>query len=181
MSSTSAATLTENSTLNKLLSFRGSAAFFIKIFAGLFLLALFADNYHKGHQEDQATDLYISAPKIDDIYFLDFRVLSDDLRPRQKYRLAKVVDITGDVVTLLYGNVFYWQQQSLIDSIRYGRLRYKKYFESKRYDFNLTELKNLRETNAIYQVKRPDLNTLYGNYVNPLTENKKSSLYCLNI
>jgi len=167
----------EKSRLSKFFAFKGSVAFFIKIFVALFVLALFVDGYHKSQQEQQATDLYIGAPKIDDIYFLDFRVMSEDLRPREKYRLAKVVDITGDIVTLRYGNVFYWQQHSLIDSIRYGQLRQKKYFEPKRYDFNLTELKNLRETNAIYQVKRPDLNILYGNYVNPLTENKKSSLY----
>jgi len=167
----------KKSTLNKLLSFKGSTSFFIKIFVGLILLSLLVDGYNKSVQEDQETELFISAPKIDDIYFLDFRVISDNLRPREKYRLAKVVDITGDIVTLLYGNVFYWQQQSLIDSIRYGQLRQKKYFESKRYDFNLTELKKLRINKAIYQVKRPKLNVLYGNYVNPLKENKKSSLY----
>jgi len=177
LSSTTATSLTDKSTLNKLLSFRGSTAFFIKIFVGLFLLALLADGYHKSYQEEQETNFYISSPKVDDIYFLDFRLLSDDLRPKQKYRIAKVVDITGDVVTLLYGNVFYWHQQGLIDSIRYGQLRYSKYFESKRYDFTVDELKSMRTDEAIFKVKRPKLNVLYGNYVNQIVENEHSSLY----
>ncbi|NQY50992.1 MAG: sel1 repeat family protein, partial [Colwellia sp.] len=109
---------------------------------------------------------YLASPKIDDIYFLDFRVLSDALRPKEKYRLAKVVDITGDTVTLLYGNMFYLRQQTLKDSIHYGQLRYKGYFESKRYDLTLTQLKAMHDSTAIYMIKRPDLNMLYGNYIN---------------
>lgn len=177
MSSTSAEILVEKSIFTKLRSFKGSVAFFIKIFVVLLLLAMVVDGYQKYYQEQRATDSYLSTPKIDDIYFLDFRVLSDDLRPREKYRLAKVVDITGDVVTLLYGNVFYWQQQSLIDSIRYGQLRHSKYFESKRYDFKVSELKVLRANEAIYQIKRPELNVLYGNYVTPLVDGGHNNLY----
>lgn len=125
--------------------------------------------YGKSTQSQQENDeslVYLASPKIDDIYFLDFRLLSDSLRPKEKYRIAKVVDITGDMVTLLYGNVFYLRQQSLKDSIRYGQLRYKDYFESKRYDISLAQLKKMHDTSAIYMIKRPDQNMLYGNYIN---------------
>lgn len=43
---------------------------------------------------------------INDIYFLDFRLLSDKLRPKNKYIIAKIFDITEDNVTFLYGNFF---------------------------------------------------------------------------
>ena len=133
------------------------------------LLALCLFIYNKSTQSQQENDdslAYLASPKIDDIYFLDFRVLSDALRPKEKYRLAKVVDITGDTVTLLYGNMFYLRQQTLKDSIHYGQLRYKGYFESKRYDLTLTQLKAMHDSTAIYMIKRPDLNMLYGNYIN---------------
>ena len=136
--------------------------------------------YKKSTQSQQENDdslLYLASPKVDDIYFLDFRVLSDNLRPNEKYRIAKVVDITGDVVTLLYGNIFYLRQQSLKDSIRYGQLRYKDYFESKRYDLTLTQLKTMHDSNAIYMVKRPDKNMLFGNYVNDPKTELNTSLY----
>ena len=88
-----------------------------------------------------------------------------------------MVDITGDVITLLYGNVFYLHQQSLIDSIRYGQLRYKGYFESKRYDLTLTQLNQMHVSEAIYMVKRPDNNMLYGNFVNEPKAPVSSTVY----
>lgn len=142
------------------------------------LLCLFI--YKKSTQSKQENDdslLYLANPKVDDIYFLDFRILSDNLRPNEKYRIAKVVDITGDVVTLLYGNIFYLRQQALKDSIRYGQLRYKDYFESKRYDLTLTQLKTMHDTSAIYMVKRPDNNMLFGNYVNNPETELSTNLY----
>ncbi len=149
----------------------------LKIFA-LVLLVLFI--YKKSTQsqyEDDATLQYLAQPKIDDIYFLDFRLLSDNLRPKEKYRIAKVVDITGDIITLLYGNVYYLRQQSLKDSIRYGQLRFKEYFETKRYDFSLKKLQAMQASGAIYMIKRPEQNMLYGNYINDPEPESGTSLY----
>lgn len=146
----------------------------------LVLLALCLFIYTKSTQsqeEDDASLTYLASPKVDDIYFLDFRVLSDSLRPKEKYRIAKVVDVTGDTITLLYGNMFYLRQQSLKDSIRYGQLRYKDYFEGKRYDLTLAELKAMYDSAAIYMIKRPDQNMLYGNYINDPKPVINSSLY----
>ncbi|MFT5003505.1 MAG: hypothetical protein ACI952_001858, partial [Flavobacteriales bacterium] len=47
-------------------------------------------------------EFYLTSPKVDDIYFLDFRLLSENLRPNEKYRIVKVVDITSDIVKLIY-------------------------------------------------------------------------------
>ena len=149
----------------------------IKIFV-LVLLGLFI--YKKSTQsqfEDDATLQYLAQPKIDDIYFLDFRLLSDNLRPKEKYRIAKVVDITGDIITLLYGNVYYLRQQSLKDSIRYGQLRFKEYFETKRYDFSSKKLQVMQASGAIYMIKRPEHNMLYGNYINDPEPELGTSLY----
>jgi TPR repeat protein len=149
----------------------------VKIFA-LILLGLFI--YKKSTQsqyENDATLQYLAQPKIDDIYFLDFRLLSDNLRPKEKYRIAKVVDVTGDIITLLYGNVYYLRQQSLKDSIRYGQLRFKEYFETKRYDFSLKKLQAMQASGAIYMIKRPEQNMLYGNYINDPEPELGTSLY----
>jgi hypothetical protein len=149
----------------------------LKIIALLFLCLFIYKKSNQSQQEDDNSLTYLISPKVDDIYFLDFRLLSENLRPNEKYRLAKVVDITGDMVTLLYGNVFYLRQQALKDSIRYGQLRYKEYFESKRYDIKLAQLKAMYESKAIYMIKRPDHNMLYGNYINDPEPKKGSALY----
>jgi hypothetical protein len=133
----------------------------------LIVLLIIINNFVQGQNKDKEnSQAYLSAPQVDDIYFLDFRLLSDNLRPTEKYRIAKVVDVTGDIVTLLYGNVFYLRQQSLKDSIRYGQLRYKQYFETKRYDLTLAQLQAMFDLSAIFMIKRPENNMLYSNYIN---------------
>jgi len=161
------------------LRFNGSftVANILKIIALFFLCLFIYKKSSQSQQEDDNSLTYLTSPKVDDIYFLDFRLLNENLRPNEKYRLAKVVDITGDIVTLLYGNVFYLRQQALKDSIRYGQLRYKEYFESKRYDLKLSQLKVMYDASAIYMIKRPDHNMLYGNYINDPEPKQRSALY----
>ncbi len=149
----------------------------LKVFVLLALCLFIYNKSTQSQQEEDASLIYLTNPKVDDIYFLDFRVLSDNLRPKEKYRIAKVVDVTGDIITLLYGNMFYLRQQSLKDSIRYGQLRYKDYFEGKRYDFTLAQLKEMHDSAAIYMIKRPEQNMLYGNYINAPKPDVRSSLY----
>jgi len=143
----------------------------------LIAFLVLAYNSSTAEQEDASSLDYIKAPQVDDIYFLDFRVLSDNLRPKEKYRLAKVVDITGEVISLQYGDFFYVRQQGLKDSIRYGQLRYRKYFQPKRYDYPLTELQTLWNSGAVFMVKRPVLGLLYGNYVSTQQEQVAATHY----
>ena len=131
--------------------------------------------YDEDITEKNQTLAIISNPKINDIYFLDFRVLTDKLRPKEKYRIAKVVDITGDVVTLLYGRFYYQYQNAAVNGIQYGQLRYKDYFESKRYDIPLSDIKSMYSNKAIYLAKRPIRNRLYGNFVSPIKAKEVSS------
>ena len=120
------------------------------------------------YQIEQSQSLaIISNPKINDIYFLDFRKISDDLRPKEKYRIAKVVDITGNIVTLLYGTLYFNHQRAAINSIKYGQLSYRNYFEPKRYDLPLKTIENMYHNGAIYLAKRPIRNKLFGNVVGP--------------
>lgn len=123
---------------------------------------------YKGYKTEESQTLaIISNPKVNDIYFLDFRLLSDKLRPNEKYRIAKVVDITGDIVTLVYGRFFYQYQNAAINSIQYGQLSYKDYFESKRYDIPLKTIKIMYDEQAVYLAKRPIRNKLFGNFIGP--------------
>lgn len=122
----------------------------------------------KADKTSQAENLaIIQSPKINDIYFLDFRLLSDKLRPHQKYRIAKVVDITGDVITLIYGRLLYNNERAAINSIKFGQLRYSGYFESYRYNLTHQEIQAMYENGSIYSAKRPFRKKLYGNFIAP--------------
>jgi len=176
MKSTMKAEIMTRKTVSNLNSYF-TVANVLKIIILVWLCLFIYNKTHQSKQEDANSLAYLASPKVDDIYFLDFRLLSENLRPNEKYRIAKVVDITGDIVTLLFGNVFYLRQQAMKDSIRYGQLRYKGYFESKRYDLNLSQLKTMHDSTAIYMIKRPDKNMLYGNYINDPKPKVSSTLY----
>ncbi len=134
-------------------------------------------------EEKQQTLAIVSEPQVNDIYFIDFRLLGDDvrkkLRPTEKYRIAKVVDITGDIVTLLYGVFYYQRQHAVRNSIQYGQLRYSKYFETKRYDIPHSDILAMHQNEALYVAKRPVGNKLYGNFVNPIKDKVTSELFIL--
>tara|TARA_B110000908_G_C10167044_1_gene408956 strand:- start:122 stop:958 length:837 start_codon:yes stop_codon:yes gene_type:complete len=133
----------------------------------LVVLFLIFIEYDTSKGEVNQTLAIILNPKVNDIYFLDFRLLSEKLRPTEKYRIAKVVDITGDIVTLVYGSFFYQRHHAAMNSIQYGQLSYKDYFESKRYDIPLNTVKNMQKNRAIYLAKRPIRGKLLGNLVGP--------------
>jgi hypothetical protein len=154
-----------------------SVSTWLKIFVFVTIICFFAHRFNQTELIESESARYVHSPKINDIYFLDFRLLSDALRPNEKYRLAKVVDITGDVVTLQYSNIFYLRQHSLKDSIRYGQLTYRKYFEPKRYDFSVEQIKTMWQSGAIYLVKRPILDKLFGNNVSPEKVHNSADLF----
>ncbi len=144
------------------------------VFKAMIILGLWYFSYlkYQSYQAEQAQTLAItSQPQINDIYFLDFSMFkaqfSAELKPLEKYRIAKVVDITGDTVTLRYGVFYYKQLSAAINSIRYGRLAFADYFAPKRYQYSHAELKNLHASSVISLAKRPVKDMLYGNSVSP--------------
>ncbi|MCP4990765.1 MAG: hypothetical protein GY928_33405 [Colwellia sp.] len=58
----------------------------LKVFVLLALCLFIYNKSTQSQQEEDASLIYLTNPKVDDIYFLDFRVLSDNLRPKEKYR-----------------------------------------------------------------------------------------------
>lgn len=132
---------------------------------------------YQNHLKQQQTFEIVSAPQVNDIYFFDFRVFKDDLRPTEKYRLAKVVDITGDIVTLVYGSFYYQRQHAAINSIYYGQLSYKDYFEAKRFDYKHSEIQDKLTSGAIYLAMRPVQEKLLGQRIGPEPVQYRASIF----
>lgn len=127
---------------------------------------------------NQQTKAYIASPVIGDLYYLDFRLVQDNLRPTEKFRMAKVTDITGDVVTINYSSYFYLKSHELTEAIRYGQLRFGRFFQQRRHDLTIPELEAMIESGAILRARRPDGNVLDGNVVVPDKQfANKSSLF----
>ena len=171
------------STHKRVINTRHISTLFKMLIAAIFLCILcFGYLKYQAYQNEQfQTQTIISSPQINDIYFIDFRLLAEfnhnKLRPTEKYRIAKVIDVTGDIITLVYGAFYYQRQHAAINSIQYGQLSYTDYFEPKRYDIPLNKIKDMRTDEAIYLAKRPVRNKLYGSLIGPEKSTQSSHLY----
>ncbi|MDG1751860.1 MAG: hypothetical protein P8I03_09410 [Thalassotalea sp.] len=120
---------------------------------------------HKIEQVESST--LILSPQANDIYFLDFRKIDEQLVRKNKYKLAKVIRISDDNVAIVYGSFFYQWQYSVVNSIKHGDLSNNDYFELIPDYIPFTKIKEMQRSGAIYLVKRPVRNKLYGNFVSP--------------
>ena len=116
---------------------------------------------------------HVLLSKVNDIYFLDFGLFSDELKlkhnlaRKNKYKLAKVVRVTDDNVAIVYGRFFYQWQYSVVSSIKYGDLSNDDYYMPIPDYIPLSKIREMKSNGAIYLVKRPVRNQLYGNFVRP--------------
>jgi hypothetical protein len=65
----------------------------------------------------------------------------------------------------VYGRFFYQWQYAVVNSIRYGDLANKDYFGLIPDSVSFNKIKEMRKNGAIYLVKRPVRNKLYGSSV----------------
>jgi hypothetical protein len=146
----------------------------ISKFVGTLLTLMVLGYFVQGEIDKiQKSDQFIDNPAINDFYHVDFRFLSSELRPNEKYRIAKVLDITGDVVTVVYSRLFYNMQRGADESIRVGHVTHFSFFSRKKYHYSFAKLESLREQGAIYRVERPVKNRLRGK---PVVRAKKRFL-----
>lgn len=123
--------------------------------------------YEEHKTEQLEASVLIVNPKINDIYFLDMRLLNSNLERKNKYKLAKVVRVTDDNVVIVYGNFFYQWQYAVVNSIQYGDLSNSDYFTLIPDYIPFSKIQEMKRNGSIYLVKRPIQNKMYGNFVSP--------------
>jgi len=150
----------------------------ISKFLGTLLTLMLLVYFVKGAiEQSQWSDKFIEKPAVNDFYHVDFRYLSSELRPNEKYRIGKVTDITGDVVTVVYSRLFYRMQRGGDESIRVGHVTHFSFFSRKEYHYSFAELQKMRSQGAIYRVERPVKNRLRGKPVVVTKKRFTSSTY----
>ncbi len=134
----------------------------------LLVLIFFGYERYEQHKTEQAeTSVLILTPKVNDIYFLDMRLIKDKLERKNKYKLAKVVRVSDDNLAIVYGSFFYQWQYAVVNSIQYGDLSNSDYFTLIPDYLSFSKIKEMKSNGAIYLVKRPMQNKIYGNFVSP--------------
>jgi len=125
------------------------------------------ERYASDKTEQIEASIFISTPQRNDIYFLDLRLLSDKLDIKNKYKLAKIVRVNNDNVAIVYGKFSYQWQSAVVNSIEYGDLSNKDYFTLMPDYIPFSKIKKMWDNGAIYLIKRPVRNKLYGHFVSP--------------
>jgi len=138
---------------------------FSKFLGTLLTIMLLAYFVQGAIEKQQLSDQFIEKPAVNDFYHVDFRYLSNELRPTEKYRVGKVVDITGDIATVVYSRLFYNMQRGADESIRVGHVTHFSFFSRKEYHYSFAKLQEMRSQGAIYRVERPVGNRLRGKLV----------------
>ena len=123
--------------------------------------------YEEHKAEQTQTSAFILNPQVNDIYFLDMRLIKDKLKRKNKYKLAKVIRVSDDYVAIVYGSFFYQWQYAMVNSIEYGDLSNSAYFTLIPDYIPFSKIKEMKSKGAIYLVKRPLQNKIYGNIVSP--------------
>lgn len=138
------------------------------LLTSLLVIIYFGYERYKQYKAEQAeTSVLILNPKVNDIYFLDMRLINGKLERKNKYKLAKVVRVSDDNVAIVYGSFFYQWQYAVVNSIQYGDLSNSDYFALIPDYISFSKIKEMKDTGAIYLVKRPMQNKIYGNFVSP--------------
>jgi TPR repeat protein len=143
----------------------------------LLIAAVAGGLFYKNLQLNAQTKAIIAEPKLNDLYYVDFRLIKDNLRPAEKFRMAKVQYITGDVVTINFSSYFYLKEHELNEAIRYAQLRYEKFFQEKRHNYKISKLQEMVDSGAIVLARRPDGNVLDGNVVVPDSHFESNSMF----
>lgn len=134
----------------------------------LFVIIYFGYNRYQQHYIEKAeAEILVLNPQVSDIYFLDMRLINDKYVRKNKYKLAKVIRISDENVAIVYGKFSYQWQYSVVNSIQYGELSNDDYFTQIPDYFSLSQIKEMKNNGAIYLIKRPVKNKLYGNFVRP--------------
>lgn len=134
----------------------------------LFVIMYLGYERYDEHSTEQAkASIFILNPQVDDIYFLDMRLVQNNLERKNKYQLAKVSRVSDDGVSIVYGSFFYQWQYAVVNSIKYGDLSHIDYFTLIPDFIAFEKIQEMKHNGAIYLVKRPIQNKIYGNFVNP--------------
>jgi len=148
-------------------------------FIGAFILLVLASSFYfyKTIQKNKEADAYLANPKVNDFFFIDYSKYGVETRPNERYRLARLVDITGEWYTVVYGNYFYSYPNKIEDSFRFEQVTNQRYFEKKRYEYSKNQLTAMKRNGKIVSVLRPQAGMLFGSDVTMKTDKLPRGVY----
>ena len=118
----------------------------------LIVIAYFAYSIFENKQQQAE---FLSAPKVDDVLILDMGHLIKDRKYQTQYRVAQVLSVEEDSITLKQGSYTYRKKRGAERAIKLDSLMLSNYFRPALISFKKSELAALHEQGAIDEIFRP--------------------------
>lgn len=154
---------------------------FGKIFAdiiGIVLLAaaIFAYSNYQQYNRMQI----ISAPNINDFYFVDYHSINPSSDNRFRYLPLKISAIEDDMITFKVGNIGFTEQVAITEHVKFDMAIKPIFYREHDLTVSMQTIRNWAEKEIIYDIARPDniyINGWIVMHLNELPEDQKVSVY----
>ncbi|WP_286265029.1 tetratricopeptide repeat protein [Thalassotalea atypica] len=146
----------------------------LPMYTGLVLMILALCYWqYQAYQKELQTQAYITSPKVNDFYFLNYQGIAENIRPHEKYRLAKVTIVNGNEVSVVYSRYIYAKMSALKIDIKGGMVIDSRYFNRNEHKYTIPQFQAFYRKDIVTEVLRPKSNRLFGNVVvNDVSINK---------
>ena len=123
----------------------------------LFVILLIVITYfsYSIFENKQQQAEFLSAPKVDDVLILDMGHLITDRKYQTQYRIAQVLSVEEDSITLKQGSYTYRKKRGAERAIKLDSLMLNNYFRPTLISFKKSELAALYDQGAIDEIFRP--------------------------
>lgn len=123
----------------------------------LFVIALIVIAYfaHSLFENKQQQAEFLSSPKVDDVLILDMGHLIKDRKYQAQYRVAQVLQVDDETITLKQGSYTYRKKRGAERAIKLDSLMLNNYFRPALLSFKKSELSALYDKGAIDEIYRP--------------------------
>ncbi|MAD89494.1 MAG: hypothetical protein CMK64_07290 [Pseudoalteromonas sp.] len=123
----------------------------------LFVIALIVIAYfvHSIYENKQQQAVFLADPQIDDVLILDMGHINTDRKYQAQYRVAQVLQVGDETVTLKQGSYTYRKKRGAERAIKLDSLMLNNYFRPALLSFKKSELSALYDKGAIDEIYRP--------------------------
>lgn len=127
----------------------------LPMFTGLIIIACLISAVGFAVQQDNMKEVaYIEQPAINDLYIVNFTKIFNDTDPTYKYGAMRIKQISATQAELQVSKTAYNKTSGVRKDIRERKTSSDAYYDGKPVYIDISKLKEMKESGAIYSIER---------------------------
>ncbi len=127
----------------------------LPMFSGLIIIGVLTMfGVYAAQQDDAREATYIAQPAVDDYYVVKLTEMYDEVDAEYPYGLMRITDVSSNGIEMQVGNMAYNKASGVQKDIRQGKASADTYYNSEIILLEVADLKQLRDSGAIYSIER---------------------------